>query len=488
LSSTKTEASFTSAAVEKVGAVANYLEAYRPDEIVDRISDINVEKLVKMGINTLVVDAESTITVFDGFEVPDDIANWFKEARELGIDNIFISTNKRPKSTDDIVQIEYWLHQIGADLAYVPLDKSQRKPVPYMLQSIMQEHNLEKTQIAAFGDKVSSDILAANFAGAYSGLVGRLGDEDHPGDRALRRPYEKGLLAMQHVLKGSYFGGLKPKELEEIDNVEETEDFELEIDFEIPAHIIESGKIVGITRPAIELDDEHKALLPPPRFQTLNDIKALATENPLWLRYMDYLEENGEDHGEFLTKIRPYIGALALAAQIKGYRKTAVGLYLLTHVTDGLDGLAIRKSDADLKSDRRTKGANDDRQADQIVSLEIGAGHVITGDKPKWLFGLQNARSFIRNKQVKWGTEDKGYNTKADQYSKAANEVLGVADILLTAAPNSKTAKVAQGIATLMRYDSMRYSQQVVWPYRQLRAERAEEANRVLEQDYSSPA
>ncbi len=78
-----------------------------------------------------------------------------------------------------------------------------------------------------------------------------------------------------------------------------------------------------------------------------------------------------------------------------------------------------------------------------------------------------------------------GADTKADQYSKAANEGLGAADILLVA-DTSRVAKAAQFAVTAMRYDSMRYSQQVVWPYRKLRKERAEEVNKVLEQAYAA--
>ena len=143
------------------------IERYRPNEVQHNLVSVDLEGHILEGRTTLVLDAESTFVEFDGWNVDEAIIEKLRQAREQGMERIVITTNKRPKSEDDLWQLQWWAEQIGADLVIVPLAADQRKPSPHMLLQVMEHYDILPDTMLMVGDKLSGDVAAANSAGVH---------------------------------------------------------------------------------------------------------------------------------------------------------------------------------------------------------------------------------------------------------------------------------------------------------------------------------
>jgi predicted HAD superfamily phosphohydrolase YqeG len=439
---------------------------------------------------------------FDGWTVDDEMVEWFSTLRLRGVERIIITTNKAAKDEVDIVQLQAWAEQIGADALFSPMDSSQRKPSPYMLLSAMQHFDIQPDSMFSVGDKLHGDVLASNLARVHSTYLTKLhGTSDHPGDRFFKRPFiEKPMYVAVRNHKPEIRFTPKPVEsdMEVADYVRQNPK-----GLCIDPYIVDKASLIGYATPPIVLSPEYRAKIPPPQFEKFTTAlqaasRSVKSSSPVQA-YAEYLREHGEDHAEWLTEKRktilaPTIGALIISSGAAEYMKlhnvakvlrtSALIAYATSHVTDGLDGLAIRMSGADLTSKRRIEGADEDRRADQEVSDNTGYGLVISARKDPLNQAVQSIRVRLRRAQTKKWTE-KGYDTKSDRVSKLANEFQGVADTLSLKNGLSRKTIVTQSIATALKYASMINSERRIWPYRKARLEAAAV---VLEQLKQPPA
>ena len=168
-----------------------FLDQYRASEkTAPGITAIDFEKYKEKGVTTLLLDAEGTFVRHDGWQVDQDVIDKIKNA---GFEHIAIVSNKKPKDERTFVKLNYWAHQIGADIIVTPESKSERKPHPAMLEKALVAFHVRPDQALMVGDKRTADIKAANAAGTHSVHVERHGEQDLAGDRYLRRPLERGI-------------------------------------------------------------------------------------------------------------------------------------------------------------------------------------------------------------------------------------------------------------------------------------------------------
>ena len=154
---------------------------------VESVLEVPFRGLAYLGAPHIVSDVESTLAPYGVAEVDPAILSHINKYRDLGyIASFSLFTNKT--NVDFVGTIA---EQLGGVPYFMPEDKSQRKPSPFLLERAMEATGSHPEETVVIGDKLTADIYAARRAGAFAAFwVKRLGSSDHFGDRILRRPYE----------------------------------------------------------------------------------------------------------------------------------------------------------------------------------------------------------------------------------------------------------------------------------------------------------
>jgi HAD superfamily hydrolase (TIGR01549 family) len=152
------------------------------------ITHINFELLRVSGVTNLFTDIESTLAPYGDSQIDPYTAEFLESQRAVGnIATISLITNRR-----DPAFAKHMAEQLGADAYLCPTSKDHRKPAPHMLHEAARMLGVSISSAVMVGDKLTGDMHAARSAGVpYAVWVDRLGSTDHPGDRYLRRPYER---------------------------------------------------------------------------------------------------------------------------------------------------------------------------------------------------------------------------------------------------------------------------------------------------------
>jgi HAD superfamily phosphatase (TIGR01668 family) len=455
---------------ERVG----FIDSITPREIQPSILEVDFAAQAAAGRTTLVLDAESTFVEFDGWDVPEKIIDKLAKARQDGIERIIITSNKRPKTEDDLWQLQWWIEQINADLAIVPLSKEQRKPSPHMLLQAMVEFDVEADNMLMIGDKLTGDVAAANAAGVYSVWVDRLGYADHLGDRSIRRPIER------TIARRAFSKTVDSKDLPSVariyeidpDNVETAEPRPIDV----PDYIAQQGRIAGYGGPTITLGADKLAMIPP----RLSDSvvgpikKALPTMQSERLK--NFVAEHGGVMADTFTYSRIALGGLTCMYLIRGNRKAAAVTHALGQATDVIDGFLTRHSNEDPNSEYRIKMGIREANIDKFLSFMTGLGLVINGTKSKEVFLAQLARELTRQPQRAFYGK-RGLDTRATRSSKNSTTLLALADQASIMTGPGLVSTDLQYAATAGKYGSSLYSP-TEW---QRKAEHKAKAERVRE-------
>jgi HAD superfamily phosphatase (TIGR01668 family) len=465
----------TAPAPERVG----FIDSITPKETQPSLLDVDFADHAAAGRTTLVLDAESTFVEFDGWDVPKKIINKLAQARNEGIERIIITTNKRPKTEDDLWQLQWW---INADLAIVPLAKEQRKPSPHMLLQVMEEFDVDAQNMLMIGDKITGDVAAANAAGVYSVWVERMGYADHFGDRTVRRPIER------IIARRAFSTAVDPEDLPPVvriyqidpDAVDDAEPRPIDV----PDYIAQQGRIAGYGGPKITLGADKLAMIPPRLSNSvLGPVKeALSPMQSEWLK--NFIGEHGGAMADTVTYSRIVFGGLTYVFLANGNRKAAAVSHAIGQATDVLDGWLIRHSNEDPNSEHRIKMGIREANIDKFLSFMTGLGLVKNGTKSKEVFLAQLAREVTRQPQRKFYGK-RGLDTRATRSSKNSTTLLAIADEASIILGPGVASTALQYAATAGKYGSSLYSP-VEWRRKAEHKEMAQRVKKILTRDLAA--
>jgi len=120
----------------------------KPDIVIPRISEIDVNLLKKWGIKGLILDVDNTIIARKSDKIDQDIINWFKNTKRY-FKMIILSNNSRSK----ILRAAKPLN-----ILYIPWTL---KPLSIYYQVAFMKMNLSPKEVCAIGDQIFTDILGA---------------------------------------------------------------------------------------------------------------------------------------------------------------------------------------------------------------------------------------------------------------------------------------------------------------------------------------
>ncbi len=137
-----------------------------PNFYCEQVTDIDIAKLKKIGITTLALDLDSTLTHHGKHDIDPNTVTFL---RKSGMD-IVIATNRLGGIDQSIIDA---LQPIYAQHATAQM----RKPAPIYFTTISQQTNTPMNQICMVGDRLLTDIAGANKAGMCTIWVKNIGND-----------------------------------------------------------------------------------------------------------------------------------------------------------------------------------------------------------------------------------------------------------------------------------------------------------------------
>ena len=135
-----------------------------PDRIMDRYGDLTVEYLKSKEITLLLSDLDFTLAPKSVRQPDQALRDWIAQLREAGIQFMIVSNNRSGHRVTEFC----------ADLG-VPYRGHAGKPSTRGLEAAMARAGADRTHTAMLGDKLLTDMLAANRAGVLALMVEPLG-------------------------------------------------------------------------------------------------------------------------------------------------------------------------------------------------------------------------------------------------------------------------------------------------------------------------
>ncbi len=135
-----------------------------PGQLFDRYGEITPAYLKARGITLLLSDLDFTLAAKKTRRPDQDLRDWIAALKAEGIDFMIVSNNRSGKRVTEFC----------ADLG-VPYQGHAKKPSPKGLEAAMERAGADRKHTAMLGDKLLTDMLAANRAGVLALMVEPVG-------------------------------------------------------------------------------------------------------------------------------------------------------------------------------------------------------------------------------------------------------------------------------------------------------------------------
>lgn len=159
-----------------------FLRKFCPAELVESVADINVDNFRKMGIDALLIDIDNTLVAWQGYQIPDDIKEWIRQADKEGM-KICLVSNTRTKGR---------LGRIASELGVAHSVKAFKPRRAGFIEGL-NLLNVEPARAAVIGDQIFTDIFGGNRLGIYTVLVQPMHRKEFFGTK-ISRFFERSML------------------------------------------------------------------------------------------------------------------------------------------------------------------------------------------------------------------------------------------------------------------------------------------------------
>ena len=154
---------------------------FKPNFILNSVTDITVEFLDKNNIKALLLDVDNTLSTHHGTVLVDGLVEWLKIMNDNGVKLIVVSNSKK------------WRIEPFAAKINLPFVSLALKPLPFGYAKGVKMAKSPKRNVAIIGDQIFTDVLGANLYGIKSLLVRPVKLEDGWTFK-VRRYFERKLL------------------------------------------------------------------------------------------------------------------------------------------------------------------------------------------------------------------------------------------------------------------------------------------------------
>ena len=122
----------------------------KPTVKLDKITDISVELLNKLGVKALILDVDNTLSTHHGMVLCDGLENWLDTMHKSGIKLVILSnsTKKRVKPFAEKIDLDF-------------LSTGLKPLFPGYLRAV-KKLGVKREDAAIVGDQIFTDVLGGN--------------------------------------------------------------------------------------------------------------------------------------------------------------------------------------------------------------------------------------------------------------------------------------------------------------------------------------
>ncbi len=153
-----------------------------PHQVFDNYGEITTEYLKEKEIRLLLSDLDFTLAAKSTRRPDQALRDWIAELEQAGIGFVIVSNNRSGER----------VREFCADLG-VPYQGHSGKPSTRGLKAAMKQAQVDTAHTAMLGDKLLTDMLAANRAGVLALMVEPVGGAVTAGQKvlhALQEPFK----------------------------------------------------------------------------------------------------------------------------------------------------------------------------------------------------------------------------------------------------------------------------------------------------------
>ena len=125
----------------------------KPDLNVKSVSDIDFEKLLKMGKNVFLFDFDNTIGVWKSQIIPENVLSIFEYLKSNGA-QVFIITNGKRRNMHGKIDVQIIWRSL--------------KPLTFKVKKNIGNYLKDKSKVVVIGDQIFTDILFGKLLKVYT--------------------------------------------------------------------------------------------------------------------------------------------------------------------------------------------------------------------------------------------------------------------------------------------------------------------------------
>lgn len=133
---------------------------FHADKKFERFEDVTPAMLKREGVKLLLCDLDNTLRLHSEKKPADELRKWVADCQRAGVTIVVISNNGRKR------MMQKFCEPLGIDCTWWA-----KKPVSTKLTEAREAHGFKPAETVMLGDKWSTDVLAARFAGVRAWQV-----------------------------------------------------------------------------------------------------------------------------------------------------------------------------------------------------------------------------------------------------------------------------------------------------------------------------
>ncbi|MEG6615862.1 YqeG family HAD IIIA-type phosphatase [Peptococcaceae bacterium 1198_IL3148] len=154
------------------------MRIFYPNMYVSSLTNINIDKLKKIGIKAILFDLDNTLVPWNSNDLAKETAEWFASLQRAGFKTCILSNNSQQRVAG------------MCDVLAIPGLHKASKPRRRAFCRAMQMLNVKPEETAMVGDQVFTDVLGGNRLGLFTILVVPMSSHEFIGTR-INRQFEK---------------------------------------------------------------------------------------------------------------------------------------------------------------------------------------------------------------------------------------------------------------------------------------------------------
>lgn len=139
-----------------MGIIKHY---FMPNEYVQSIFQIDIEKLANSGVKGIITDLDNTLVGWDEADPTQAVKEWFNKVREAGITITIVSNNNEQR-------VGSFSKSLNVDYIF-----KAKKPRGRAFNQASKLMKLKPTEIVVIGDQMLTDVFGGNRRGLFTIMV-----------------------------------------------------------------------------------------------------------------------------------------------------------------------------------------------------------------------------------------------------------------------------------------------------------------------------